>query len=154
MQKFGWLNDFMDVIYPTSCLGCDQPLVANEAHICLYCRSELPKTNLHKIPENEVLRIFNGRCLLQKASSYLYFSKGGIVQSLMHAFKYKGHTEIGSLLGQMAGKELGNDGFFQDIDFLVPVPLHPKKLAKRGYNQSEIFAQWDKLSHRNSRKYQ
>lgn len=116
------------------------PLVANEECLCLYCRDELPKTNFHTIPENPVLAIFKGRCLLQKATSYLYFSKGGIVQSLMHSFKYKGRTEAGEVMGRMAGEELTEAGFFEDIDLVMPIPLHPKKLAKRGYNQSEILA--------------
>ncbi len=140
MNNVSWLGDFIDVIYPSSCLGCQTPLVGNESHICTYCISELPKTDFHQIEDNVILRTFSGRCLLQKASSYLHFSKGGIVQALLHALKYKGRTEVGELLGTMAGSELYQDGFFDDIDFVVPIPLHPKKLKKRGYNQSEILA--------------
>ncbi len=140
MNNPEWLGDFIDVIYPASCVGCQTPLVGNESNICTYCLFELPKTDFHKIQDNVVQRAFSGRCLLQKATSYLHFSKGGVVQALLHALKYRGRTEIGDLVGAMAARELLQDGFLDDIDFVVPIPLHPQKLEKRGYNQSEILA--------------
>ncbi len=135
-----FLHDLVDIIYPSACLGCRQPLVAQEETLCSYCLAELPKTNFHQIKENEVEKVFIGRCHLQKATSYLYFAKGGIVQSVMHQLKYKGKQEVGLFFGKMAGQELMNHGFFDDIDLLVPIPLHPAKLKKRGYNQSEVLA--------------
>lgn len=140
MNNPEWLGDFIDVIYPSACVGCQTPLVGNESNICTFCLFELPKTDYHKIPDNIILKAFSGRCILQKATSYLHFSKGGIVQALLHALKYRGRTEIGELIGGMAGIELYQDGYFDDIDFVVPIPLHPEKLDKRGYNQSEILA--------------
>ncbi len=140
MRNPEWIGDFIDVIYPSACVGCQTPLVGNEINICTFCLFELPKTDFHKIADNDVLKAFSGRCLLQKATSYLHFSKGGMVQALLHALKYKGQTEIGEMLGTMAGKELLNDGFLKGIDLIVPIPLHPKKLEKRGYNQSEVLA--------------
>jgi ComF family protein len=136
-----WINDFIDIVYPSACVGCQQPLVGNESSLCTFCLFELPKTNYHQIPENIVMRAFNGRCKLQKATSYLHFAKGGVVQALLHALKYKGLTEVGELLGKMAGRELSEDGFFTGIDVIAPIPLHPKKMEKRGYNQSAILAE-------------
>ncbi len=140
MKNPGWLIDFVDIIYPDSCLGCDTPLVSNEQCLCVYCRAELPFTHFHTHTENRILNIFKGRCLLQKATSYLHFSKGGIVQSLMHALKYKARKEVAAVMGSMAAHDLMKSGFFDDIDLIIPIPLHPKKLASRGYNQSELLA--------------
>lgn len=141
MKNPGWLNDFVDIIYPNACIGCETPLVTNESCLCVYCLAELPKTNFHTYTDNEVLNIFKGRCKLEKATSYLYYAKGGIVQKSLKALKYRGRQEVGALLGTMAATELMETGFLKDIDVLLPIPLHPKKLARRGFNQSEIVAQ-------------
>lgn len=140
MLKYTWLHDFIDIIYPSACLGCHQPLVSHEDIICINCLHELPKTHFHADDDNPVLRIFSGRCFLEKATSYVRFVKGGIVQSLMHEFKYKGHQDVGTRLAQLAVSELRQTSFFKEIDAIIPVPLHPKKLKIRGYNQSEIIA--------------
>jgi ComF family protein len=54
--------------------------------------------------------------------------------------KYKGNRDAGHFLGVELGKSLKNAPLFNDIDFIVPVPLHPKREQKRGYNQSEVIA--------------
>lgn len=140
MVKLAWLDDLIDVIYPNACLGCQVPLVSHEELICLHCRINLPKTNFHLTADNSIQKIFTGRCLLERATSYLYFAKGGIVQSLLHALKYKGRIDVGEYLAGIAVQDLLNSKFLKDVDIIVPIPLHPKKLAKRGFNQSEIIA--------------
>ncbi|UCG26676.1 MAG: ComF family protein, partial [Bacteroidales bacterium] len=47
---------------------------------------------------------------------------------------------IGYELGRIFGNELKNSRFFNHIDLIVPVPLHPRKQRQRGYNQSEWIA--------------
>ncbi len=59
---------------------------------------------------------------------------------MIHQLKYKGNKEIGIFLGHLYGNVLKNEALFSKIDFIVPVPLHPDKLKKRGYNQSEMIA--------------
>ena len=59
----------------------------------------------------------------------------------MHQFKYKGVKEIGNLLGEIAGAQLMKSELFKNIDLIVPVPLHKKRLRERGYNQSLCFAE-------------
>ena len=100
---------------------------------------DLPRTNFHNDDNNETAKIFWGRAQIENASSYLHFTKGGIVQRLLHKLKYKGEIEIGTFLGNLIGNELIQTRF-SDVDIIVPIPLHSKKLAKRGYNQSEIIA--------------
>ena len=69
-----------------------------------------------------------------------FFNKGNKVQNLLHQLKYKGAKNVGEKIGLLYGYELLESNNFKDVDFIVPVPLHPKKLKKRGYNQSESFA--------------
>jgi len=69
-----------------------------------------------------------------------FFAKGGKVQHLLHLLKYKGKKEIGEYIGKIYGEDLKKSLFYSDIDVIIPVPLHPRRKRKRGYNQSEIFA--------------
>jgi ComF family protein len=99
----------------------------------------LPVTNFHFTKNEAVKKILYGRVLLEEATALLYFSKGGMVQQLLHHLKYKGHEQIGAFLGEWLGEELKQVGAYDNIDFVLPVPLHKKKLRKRGFNQVTKF---------------
>ena len=132
-------TDFINLFFPRICPSCDEVLLRNEHFICTKCLYELPKTNFHNDPENEVAQMFWGRVPVENATSYLYFQKGGLAQKLLHKLKYKGQKEIGYQLGRMIGRDLFQSSF-NDTQIVVPVPLHKDKLRKRGYNQSECIA--------------
>ena len=136
-----WITDFLNLFFPNLCQACGQSLVKDENIICLSCLYKLPKTNFHMHQENPISQIFWGRVNINTATSFLFFNKGGIVQKLIHQFKYKGDTKTGRYLGELLGGDLKKSSLFSDIDLIVPVPLHQKKLHKRGYNQSEIIAE-------------
>ncbi len=112
----------------------------NETSICTYCAYHLPKTNYHLTAENPVAKLFWGRVPLHSGAAYYSFSKGGKVQNLIHQLKYKGRKEIGYAVGQLYGHDLKKSDLFATVTDVIPVPLHAKKLKKRGYNQSELFA--------------
>ena len=134
------LNDFLSLIFPKVCAACGKSLFKSEDCICTYCMYHLPKTNFHLYPDNPVIRLFWGRTNIFSASSLYSFSKGSKVQHLIHQLKYRGKKEIGTSLGRYYGRELKVSPLFSSADIVVPVPLHSKKLKKRGYNQSETFA--------------
>jgi ComF family protein len=115
-------------------------LPADEECICHKCNSELPRTNLHLQPDNRVEKMFWGKVPIVRATSYFYYHRGGDFRLIVHRMKYSGHKEYGQVLGRIMATELKESGFFDGIDGLVPVPLHPDKLKKRGYNQSEWLA--------------
>ncbi|WP_245628236.1 ComF family protein [Croceitalea dokdonensis] len=124
---------------PPACFGCNVQLIGGEELLCTTCRYELPLTEYNFSQENHVDRIFYGRVPIKKASSFLYFSSIGIVKNLLHQLKYKNQSHIGIFLGSWYGALLAEDGSLPEIDYVVPVPLHPKKLRKRGYNQVTGF---------------
>jgi len=134
------LRDFVSLIFPTICFACGKSLYKNEQIICTYCCYHLPKTNYHLQAENPITKIFWGRVNTFSAASYFTFEKGGKVQHLIHELKYKGNKEVGITLGKMYGIDLMKSDAFNTTDIIIPVPLHIKKLKKRGYNQSECFA--------------
>lgn len=129
----------LNLFFPKACAGCNSFLLANENVICTVCRHEIPLTNHSKIENNEAMAKFYGRIPIEFAGAFLYFHKKGIVQELIHKLKYKGHQDIGTSIGYWYAEELKNIRELQDVDFIIPVPLHKKRLKERGYNQVKTF---------------
>ena len=134
------LKNLLNLLYPAQCLACEETLLQNESLICLECLFHLPKTKFQDDPANEVCKLFWGRAKVEMATAFLFFTKTGKVQHLIHQLKYCRKPEIGIYLGKLFGKELSKSPCFQGIDIIVPVPLHPRKIKTRGYNQSEQIA--------------
>ncbi|MCL2510655.1 MAG: ComF family protein [Bacteroidales bacterium] len=133
------LDDFISLFFPHLCFACDDALRKNEDVLCSICLNSLPKTDFHQKKDNPVAKLFWGRADIHAATAYYYFHKGDKVQHLVHQLKYKGARKIGIFVGKQMGYELKNAPDFSSVDMVVPVPLHPKKEKKRGYNQSEMF---------------
>jgi ComF family protein len=138
-------KDFIGLFFPNYCFGCNRSLVKGEDTLCTICLIDLPKTNYHLVIDNPIKSRLTGRLPIEHAIAYLKFRKSGIVQHLLHELKYNNHPEIGFKLGSTYGKELAQAGFQNEFDVIIPIPLHPTRLRKRGYNQSAKFAEG--LSH-------
>jgi ComF family protein len=136
-----YLSDFVALIFPEACAACECTLVAGERVLCTGCLLDLPFTHFHNQPDNAVATQFWGKVQLQYAYAMLHFNKGGKVQNMVHRFKYGGEKRIGITLGEMAGDQVKQHHIFAKADCIIPVPLHRSKLRKRGFNQSECFAQ-------------
>ena len=121
-------------------MSCGKGLFRREVCICTYCKYNLPRTNYHLEETNPVSKMFWGKVDVKFAASYYYFNKGSKVQKLIHQLKYRGRSDIGVTVGEFFGAELKESPFFKEIDTIIPVPLHPGKQRRRGYNQSECFA--------------
>ena len=113
----------------------------NEDTICIDCRHDLPATNFHFDDNDTVKKVLYGRANIENGTALFRFEKKGLVQQLIHGLKYKGHENIGFVLGNWLGGELKTIELYKDIDVVIPVPLHKKKLKKRGYNQVSKFGQ-------------
>lgn len=139
VKSFTMLQHLTNLFFPKSCAGCQSFLLNNEKVICTKCRNEIPLTNFHLNPENELIKKFYGRLDLEFAAAKFYFHKMGIVQEMMHKLKYKGQEEIGEMIGYWYGEELKEIEIIKSADFIIPVPLHKKRLRERGYNQVDEF---------------
>ncbi|RSK23810.1 ComF family protein [Hymenobacter metallilatus] len=137
------LSDFVGLLFPRVCLACQEPLARGEDHICTTCRTQLPYTDYHRLAaaDNPLARRFWGKLPIRHTLSYLRFQKHGRVQHLLHQLKYRGQQDVGRILGRWYGQELTAAGLHTDFDLIVPVPLHTRKLAQRGYNQADSFAE-------------
>lgn len=130
------MADVLSLFFPQPCEVCGEVLVQGEKVICLSCLVEIPRTQFHLQKGNNLEKVFWGRVKLEQVAAYFYYTKGSSYQALLHRLKYEGRKEIGFEIGRLYGSELKSAGAFKDVDFLVPIPLHPKKEKKRGYNQS------------------
>lgn len=130
------------LFYPRLCEGCNKPLLQEEEILCLNCNIyNLPRTAYHHIHENMTFMRFAGRVNIQKATSFAYFTENGLLQHLLHGLKYQGKEEIGRYLGKQLGHDLKQTKWAEDIDLIIPVPLHPDKEAKRGFNQANVIVE-------------
>lgn len=132
-------KNLLNVVFPVFCNGCTKLLLKNENVICTKCLHNLPFTHHHQIKETEIDKTFYGIIPFEFGASILYFTKKGISQNLIHNLKYRKRQEIGTFLGDLYAKELTNNEIFKNIDYIIPVPLHKKKLHERGYNQVTTF---------------
>lgn len=138
------VKHLFNLFYPSTCICCEQNLLDQEEIICIECRADLPFAENGDFISNPLTLIFEGRVLIEKGASFLYYHPSGKVKKLIHELKYKNNQEVGEFLGKWFGERLLKSTKFKDIDFILPVPLHIKKQQKRGYNQLTKFG--DSLS--------
>lgn len=134
------LNDFLELFYPSLCITCGERLVSQEKFLCSGCWVDLPVSRYHLEPDNKVAKLFWGRVPVENATSFFFYRKGSRYQKLIHCIKYQGMKELGFDAGRRFGILLAESDHFRSVDLIVPVPLHPKKEKKRGFNQSEWIA--------------
>lgn len=135
------LKPLVNLFFPKVCYACYNLLSDNEHTICVECRHNLPVTNFHFNNDDTVKKMLYGRAKIEYGTALFRFEKKGLVQQLIHGLKYKGYESIGIVLGDWLGSELKTIKHYNTIDIVIPVPLHNKKLKKRGYNQVSKFAQ-------------
>lgn len=143
-MNFSFLNNvrigLLNLFYPELCQNCQRHLNNEEQVLCLHCVLKLPKTNFHLLAENKASDIFIGRIPIESATTFVYFTKDGMIQHLLHQFKYRGKKRIGLLFGNLLAMDVSDCEWIKEIDVIIPVPLHKKKERSRGFNQAEIFA--------------
>lgn len=133
------LQDIVRFFYPHTCIGCGKELYNLKHFLCMDCIEDLPLTGFEKTASNYTTNLFTGRLPIEKGSSWLFFEKESLTQTLIHHIKYKSHQTLGEYLGYTMGCKLMECNWFDNIDVVIPLPLNKKKLKIRGYNQSELI---------------
>lgn len=131
------LNTLIDLLYPRLCVVCRKCLTRGERFLCTSCLYDFPFSDVHFSSDRELLAGFGEECNPGKIHSLFYYNKFSDYKNLIHAVKYRSRKELGVFLGRMLGERL--HGAVQ-VDGIVPVPLHPKREKKRGFNQSYQIA--------------
>lgn len=139
-MRLFFVKDFLDLVFPRNCLLCGTSLYDHENNLCIICKGTLPVTSYHLRPvDNDLCDKVKGLSNVGMVMAYLKFTKGGNSQKLLHQLKYRNKPQLGQELGLFYGKILNENGFDNRWDIIIPVPLHPLKQSRRGYNQSEKF---------------
>lgn len=134
-------KDFLDLIFPRNCILCGRTLFDHENCLCSICVGLLPRTSYHlRSEDNDLTSKVKGLSEIGRVMAFLKFTKEGNSQKLLHELKYRNKSDLARELGKLYGKTLLESGFKSTWDEIVPVPLHPLKQQRRGYNQSEQFA--------------
>lgn len=136
-----WLKDILNLFYPAQCHLCGNNLSPNERFICEPCIASLPRTGYHRHKRNPMEERFAGQFPFEAATGHFFYSRESSLSQLIQDMKYRNFPSIGNKLGEIAGEELYMSGFLNDIEIIIPVPMHFYKQAKRGYNQSLRIAQ-------------
>ncbi|MFZ2300041.1 MAG: ComF family protein [Candidatus Moraniibacteriota bacterium] len=132
----------LDTLFPISCLGCGAP----REHLCRTCLDIFPRrlrqrcpTCLHATtPRGESCFACSGKNFLDglfAASIYRFH----LVSASIHTCKYRFIPAFAQPLGVWLGERIAEIGLPLP-DLYIPVPLHPRRLRFRGFNQSELLA--------------
>ena len=115
------LKSLIDLIFPPKCEVCRK---SSEVALCQDCFVEIKFMKPH-------LGIYS-------VSAY-----EGVLKEAIHRFKFKNRKALAEPLAILMVKYLGHLPSFdhQEIDTIVPVPLHNKRLRERGFNQAELMGQ-------------
>lgn len=134
-------ESILHLAFPHVCCGCGSDLLPRQNSLCLHCLERLSPTRFHFFPANPIEKIFWGRLPVTCATAHYYFTQGGLIQKLMHQFKYHGNQDLGFFLGQLVGSQLAESNRFLQVDRLLPLPLFPSKEKKRGFNQAAVLCE-------------
>jgi ComF family protein len=128
-----------DLFFPRFCLVCGTKLDIGERHLCPRCADDIPLTYFWSWDGNPAEQRLADAHVEQACSLFFYRRDSGYGK-LIHQFKYDGDIRLGHRLAGMLAGEMAASGRFADIDAVVPVPLHPLKKFRRGFNQSDVIA--------------
>lgn len=135
------LHDILNFCFPRKCPVCGGRLYGNES-VCLSCLSVMPYTRYHSIPDNRLVQRLSYSVPIERASGLFFYSPSSPYHHILHQLKYRRCSWLGIGMGRLMATHIsvGNASFFKGVDALVPVPLHPNREKRRGYNQSALLA--------------
>ena len=134
-----YIDALVKLFYPRPCYACNNNEIDNDEMICMECLYKLPYTTFESMEDNPTEKLFWGRISTSFACSIFYFEKENVLQNIIHQIKYKNEKELGIFMGKLMGLKINDLIKAHNIDFMIPMPIHPKKEKKRGYNQATLL---------------
>lgn len=148
-RKTNWnpWADLADLFYPRICACGQAVLQLPGAYVCTDCLKQFVPTGFgSQLASNALALRFPADLPLVGAYAPWWFRKEGRLQQHIFQLKYGQQARIGQQLGRQLAAGLAGYPFLQQAT-LVPVPLHPLRYRRRGYNQSLHIARgiWQQL---------
>lgn len=134
-----WIESLISFLFPGYCISCHERLPKEHRHICDKCFDRLPKYEGMEAFYHPHDRI-EGFVPFSEIRSDLIFTKHSVTRELVHLIKYQGFPELGYKLARDFAHRHKELGHFADISVIIPVPIAPRRLKTRGYNQSSFIA--------------
>lgn len=133
----------LNFIYPQSCYLCEEAL--ESAGLCSNCYNKLQVAHAYNCDMCGVELKIAGRCLqcLSKPKnfesvSYVYTYNHEIFK-LINGFKNHDNLYLLNFLANILSKKILEKDIANNIDIIIPVPIHYSKLIKRKYNHSALL---------------
>lgn len=146
----GFFSEISDALFPPLCIACAELLPGGDEVFCVKCRSFICYMNRSHCPvcgavypDSPAVDHLCGRCLREQPDydkARAVCSYEGIILDAIHKFKYGRNLTIGAALARLLASFEFNDFDIGAFDLILPVPLHIRRLRRRGFNQSLIFA--------------
>jgi ComF family protein len=138
LQSF--FQEALHLAYPNICICCHKLLGENEEDICQACYEgfdafEQP-LEAHQHIMATLDKNFPDESILKHTTACYRFHKSSLLARAIHAFKYKGYQNLAVQFGRHLAHTIKRDIPFQDVDLIIPIPLHRVKLIERTYNQA------------------
>ena len=132
------------VLVDRHCLNCGAALEIDEIAVCKNCEAttlkDLFASPMLKYEGNIIEQRLMGLITFETAASLMPFEINTLSQRLIHDLKYNNYQSIGTLLGKAIATQIQQSNRHTQFDYIVPLPLHYKRVKQRGYNQSELIA--------------
>tara|TARA_B100001094_G_scaffold118270_1_gene114042 strand:+ start:1839 stop:2504 length:666 start_codon:yes stop_codon:yes gene_type:complete len=129
------IKEFIQLVYPDYCSGCNQQLQFSETGICSSCLVEVRNYSL--IASN----IPFGRNIVMKEIYVFKNFKNPLIQKMIYEIKYNGNKSTAYTLGVELGSLIKRSKKVVDFDIIIPVPVSKLKKQQRGYNQCQLIAE-------------
>lgn len=141
---------------------CERHLEPSEDHLCADCMHDLPHTyywllrknpmadRLNELIQKRLEEQFDGaesqqeKALKERyvyAAALFFYRAESNYRHITRKIKYNGNIKAGLFFGRLLGERLVSGSLFQDVDLIIPVPLHWRRHWKRGYNQAQVIAE-------------
>ena len=127
---------FLDILFPNRCLECDEIISKNEI-VCVKCLDKIHFTHWD-FGENLLKQKAQFLFPVENAFSLMFFDKKGLSREILHQLKYRNQERVGGILADWVAERME---ITEKPDLLINIPLHPKKLKERGYNQLHLFTE-------------
>ena len=136
----GLIRMLLEFVFPRYCKVCGRRLDPSEDQLCITCYLGMPRLEFSRESINRTERLLLTEKSLVRAASVLHYDKESDYRNILFHLKYWHHPKVGTWLARVGFTPLAQQGFFEGIDCIVPLPLTFWKEIKRGYNQCTYIA--------------
>ncbi|REC49717.1 ComF family protein [Chryseobacterium pennipullorum] len=128
----------LDLLFPNRCIHCSR-IIDAELLVCDICFSQIHFTHYDYCENNPIKEKCRLLFPVENTYALIQFETESLSRTIIHELKYRNREKAGKVLADWTTERL--DFKEQAPDLMVSVPLHPKKLRERGYNQLHVYTE-------------